>query len=586
MTAYARPTFPGLRKIVSCSVTIGHGVIPTGFRLLVAPQPPGEVVEQGVFGLEYNNTRLEFPECRIDRAQFRFDLSGQLIDLTIVDRRWKWALAYNDGDKVFGRISGEYNIRREDGTIKKIEGGNPDLAVEDSERTPQQLAELLLKAAGEWLGTYQVNALPTDVRPYVAWDASNPMFELNRLCELLGCRVVLDHVDNTAKVVKLNQGRILPTGKITQYGAGANYNDTPEQVDVVTAPIAYQHDFELEPMAIELSGDLVPLDDVSYKPDDGWKDLDVYSNAGELDDAAKRNLANRSVYRIYRIKAPFTLPQFGQVTRREQIVLLGQQVFKENIDGVRTPRAALVYGKWFIGDDAVADNSIEKFKYLPDESIDADPEQDEKALMVVTTGFRIDPERWLVIFSQPIYQENDDGEFEPATLRLRTTCYIRDPKTGGIQRMRRARKITNAAKPYSLDLRHDEIKPTVWSKYSDSFFPTEIFTNGAEIDREIEHYLDEAVLEFGSAKIPQSAEYGGWRFDLPLDGAIQAITWTLDAKGGAPTTQIDRCHDSGQSGLPYKTLNAYQKMARAERISAQQEFINTQIALLNRGGDF
>lgn len=576
---------------------MGHGTTPTGFRLVVAPQPAGSVIDQGTLGLEYNNERLEFPGCRVDRARFTFDRGGQLVELTIVDRRWKWGMAYTDGDLTFGRISGEYNIRREDGTIKKIVGGDPALAIEDSERTPQQLAELLLLSAGEIIAPGALAALPSDVRPYVLWDSSNPMRELESLAESLGCRVVLNPLDNLVRIHKLNQGNLLPATKIMRYGGGANFNDTPDQVDVVTAPIAWQYDLTLRAVGLDLDGQVKPIDDLSYKPEGGWIDLDLFSNGGEFDEAAKRNLALRTVYRWYEVlpydaetgepPLELTLPGANDslvISSREQFILTARQAATEFFDGVKSPRPAMVYGVWYMGDDAQAENSIERIEYLPDEVLGSDPDVDPKARMIVQTPFTIDAERGLVMFSEPVYRESDEtGDFLPATLKLRTSFYVRNQETGGVARLRRFRRITNAPNPYSIDLRHDEIKPTVIYTFTgENFQVDEVTRNEIETDLEIEHYLDEAVLEFGSTKVPQTAEYGGWRFDISLDGAIQSITWVLGAAGQDPQTIVDRCHDSGRSGTPYKTLRTYQRMADWERANAATEWRAEQDRLLAR----
>lgn len=597
MTAYARFTFPGLRYIQSGTVSLGHGTTPTGFRVTVAPQDPGEVIDQGTFALEYNDERLEFTGCRVDRARFSMNRSGQLIELTILDRRWKWGMAYTEGPDTFGRISGEYNVRNEDGTIKRKVGGDPAKAIEVSERTPQQLAELLLMAAGETVAPGSLAALPADVRPYVSWDSANPMQELERLCEALGCRVVLNPLDNLVHIHKVNQGRLLPVNWLVSYGGGASFNDSPDQVDVLTAPILWQYDLLLRAVGLDIDGLWKPIDELSYKPEGGWVDLDLFSNGGEFDDLVKRNLALRTVYRAYEVlpfnantgTAPIELRLPGanasiNVNSREQIILTSNQVATEIFDGIKHPRPNMVYGIWYMGDDAQAENSVEHIEYLPDESLTADPEVDEKARMIVQTSFSLDAERGLVMFSEPVYAESEStGDFEAATLRLRTGFYVRNEETAGMVRFRRFRKITNAANPYSLDLRHDEIKPTVLYKFSGrDFVEDDVIRNEIETDLEIEHYLDEAVARFGAANIPQSAEYGGWRFDIALDGAIQAITWTLNANGGPPTTYVDRNHDSGRSGMPYKTLRAYQKMADWERNAASTQWRAEQDRLLSR----
>ena len=80
-------------------------------------------------------------------ASARLNEDGLVWQVSLLDRRWKWA---------FGQVWGEFNIR-DDG----------ELLVSAFERTPQELAEYLLIAAGESL--YDVSQLPNDTRPHVEW---------------------------------------------------------------------------------------------------------------------------------------------------------------------------------------------------------------------------------------------------------------------------------------------------------------------------------------------------------------------------------------------------------------------------------
>lgn len=577
MTTYARPLYPGIAQIQSCTVTMGHGITPTGFQIVIVPQPSNTVIEQGTFRLEYNDQVLDFPECRIDQASFQFDEAGQLIQLTILDRRWKWALARVTSEQAFGRISGEYNIRREDGTIRAIEGGQAPVWAENTERTPQQLATLLLEAAGET--GFSVADLPNESRPYVNWDVSNPMAELADLCESLNCRVVLGPLDNRVKICRVNQGRLLPTDGLIRYGAQADYNATPDELCVITDYVRFQLDFELEAVGLDIDGSIKPIDELSYKPAGGWKDIDVYSNMGSLDDGvAIANLATRSVFRWYRVKVPFDAPIFGAVEKREQVILLGAQVYTENFDGVKQSRDAMVYGSYFVGSDAEPLNSLNQVKYLPDDIVEERKADDERLKQIVRSGFSIDSERAIVRFSQPIWRQIKDQDeanndhWSPAFLRLRTSCYLRFSETGGIVRKQKFRKLSNATNPYTLDLRHDEVKPTVIAQYSNTMEPIQGVENANEVDLEINHILSDAAARYSAPQIPQSGVYGGWRFDVNLDGAIQAISWSMSANGVDPITRIGRNQDNGITSVPYRLLRTHQKNAQVQRAKLADEW--------------
>lgn len=561
----AKFSFPGIAQVMAGTVSFGHGITPTGFQLTIVPQPSNAIVEIADLTLEYNNETLVFKDCRADQAAYSFDANGNVIALAILDRRWRWA---------FGRISGEYNVRREDNTIEKIDNGDPAFAVEDSERTPQQLARLLLTAAGETLAPDAVNALPNDTLPYVNWDVANPMAELANLCDMLGCRVVLG-LDNVVRVRKLNVGQPLPPDGLMRYGASVDYFGSPDKVSVVSAPVRYQHDFELEAVGLDTDGSVKLLDDLSYVPSDGWGTTDIFSGFAQVDLEAGRSLAHKTVFRWYRVKVPFDLPGYGLIKHLSQIILLGAQVFKVLADDIRTARDAMVYGLYFAESDFTAGNSIDAMEYLPDSVVDSLPEDDARTAMIVNSPFTIDSDRHIVKFSDHVYQEDGDYEdWAPATLRLRTTCLVRDAITRGLVRGIATSTIRNVPQPVTIDLRHEEIQPYYYAKYSNDFAVTSLVTNENETAVEVNQYLNEAVTRLSATTIPQDGLYAGWVFNVDLDGAIQSITWNLSAGGNeGPTTRIERAQDTGgMSGIPYKLRRHYQKQAEAERKSALAEF--------------
>ena len=566
MAIPANAYYPGITQVLAVSANMSHGITPTGFTLTIVPQPSNQIIDIGTLTLEYNNETLAFPNCRVDQASFSFDGGGNIIGLTILDRRWRWS---------FGRVSGEYNVRREDGTIDKIEGGDPEFAVEDSERTPAELAEVLLQAAGEIIAPDALNVLPTEPRPYVNWDAANPMSELANLCDMFACRVVLC-LDNLVRVFKVNVGADLPTEGLISYGANFDYFDSPDQVSLVTAPIRWQHDFELEAVGLDVDGAIKLVDDLSYKPSAGWAgNYNILSDIAGADFDTGKTLAHKSVLKWYRVKVPFTLPGYGLIKHLSQIVLLGTQVFRTTADGIATDRDALVYGVWYTEKDMDEGNSRDSITYLPDSTVDASPAEDERAYMIVGEGFTIDADRGLVKFSDYIGQKNTTTKyFEPATLRLRTTCYVRNAITRGLERASTNATIRNVPNPVTLDLRHDEIQPHRWARYNDDFEPTDIQNNDAELFGEADYYLTEAVQRFQAVKVPQDGLYAGWRFDIELDGAIQSITWSVSSQGDAgPTTRIERAQDTGgRSGIPYQLRRQYQRQAEAQRKVALAEF--------------
>ena len=184
-------SFPGIRIILSASMTFSDGISPSTCTIRFPPDE--EITEQvGTLKFTYGDEVIEFPEAGIVFNSLKADASGQEWSIQIQDRRWKWQ---------YGIISGIYNLRKSDGRL------DPVLP----RKTPQELATLLLDAMGE-VG-YDVSKLPNKSRPETAWTTANPAKELASLCESLSCRIVLG-LDNKVRILVDGEGADLPDHRV------------------------------------------------------------------------------------------------------------------------------------------------------------------------------------------------------------------------------------------------------------------------------------------------------------------------------------------------------------------------------------
>ena len=92
--------FPGIDQLLSASITLGHGISPSSAKLQIAPQV-NFAAETGTLSFEYDGTTVAFPDCKVDRSSMDRNERGEVVQLSILDRRWKWR---------FGQISGKYNV--------------------------------------------------------------------------------------------------------------------------------------------------------------------------------------------------------------------------------------------------------------------------------------------------------------------------------------------------------------------------------------------------------------------------------------------------------------------------------------------
>ena len=178
--------FPGVQVATAADFTLSHGISPSVCLLQTVPQT-SYVAEIGTLQLSFGSTLLSFPDCAVRSATLRSSEQGLFWSLQILDRRWKWQ---------FGEIDGRYNVRSADGSI-----------IDSTEKTPRQLAELLLRAMNE--SQFDVDQIPNDSRPTVVWDAANPADELAQLCDQLSCRIVLG-LDNHVRIRPIGDGQTLP----------------------------------------------------------------------------------------------------------------------------------------------------------------------------------------------------------------------------------------------------------------------------------------------------------------------------------------------------------------------------------------
>lgn len=415
-TPLGEMTFPGINTIISGTFTLSHGVSPSSAMIQIPPQD-NFAVPAGTLAITYGKERIEFPDCRLDMASLDINDSGRTWTLKILDRRWKWQ---------FGKISGHWNVRK------------PDLTLDlDREKSPQDLAKLLLEAMGE--KRYDVSQLPNQTRPLVYWDYDNPAEQLQRLCESLDCRIVL-RTDNKVYICKTGQGAALPTDRISSGGEGYDPVETPDSVEFVFGQTKWQGRLDLEAVGIDVDGKIKLIKDLSYNPagegeEYGWaaqnpvyfqglikyptdaerqryndlvKDLgkDSVIVQGETNPAQLaargeeiRQLALSCVYKMYRIKRPSTrkmeIPEFGEIKDIKQLLPLDDslltpanwkdQLGKQSLEGFPVRQSAQVYGIFYnrISEPSLNLNTLAGTKY--------------------PGSFTIDKERGIVMFSDPVF---------------------------------------------------------------------------------------------------------------------------------------------------------------------------------------
>lgn len=525
--------FPGLKQVIRWNMTLSHGITPGICTIDVAPQfgVPDEV---GTLRLQFGPIRLQFPECVVDYAHVRRNTAGMVVSLALLDRRWKWK---------HGAISGRYNLRTADGTLDRA-----------TEKTPQQLATLLLRAMGE--SAFAVEELPNRARPEVDWAASNPASELASLCETLGCRVVLG-VDNRVALRQTGQGATLPAlDSIRTARIGIDPPARPDLLRLVAAPTRFQTKFRLEAVGEETDGTIRPIDELSYKPAEGWgsEPYTHFSNVIATDDRAR---AVATVYRWYRIKC--TAPddkggtfriagRHGPVENLWQLLPLEKTLIdtEPGPDGIERPRLPFVDG------------------YFWPESPDGD---NFTTIRRSDRPFTIDSARGIVRFAQPVLKRNaDDDTYRPADLFLTVAHPLRELDTREEVRFTLERRLPGTPLGTGPEIvRRDDLVETIIHRGTN-----ETETNRNELTGEANAALDAALTAYQTLQT-SDAEYAGL-IPISPDGAIHQVAWSGGPQGAV--TRAGRNQEFSTLVPPWKTrrdsennrrlADAQRRLARAQ----------------------
>ncbi len=526
---YRVDDFSVLPAVESAHMTISHGITPSVCMLEVAPEPNFTGQGGTLRFIQNDGTEIEFPDCKVDRQVMREGRDGYVWSLAIQDRRWRWQYCY---------ISGTYNVRLDDGTIDPL-----------TLQTPQQLAQLLLEALGEVV--LEVGDLPNDARPAVVWDNTSAARALQSLAEELGCHVVYD-LDDTVSLRVLGTGGDLPADGIEVTSLTISPPQRPETLTVACARTRWQVDFPLEAVGVDTDGQVKLIDDLSYKPANGWAYLDnFYSQVATTNNA--RQYAEQSVYKLYRVTLatrdapdpPLSLTDYPYgITALWQILPLEdtQVAAAVGADGTLTPLPALVLGV-FSAISSGHGNTAPDTPY--------------------TQNFRVLRQQGMVQFDEIVYlavgADPATQTMAPATLYLRTAVSLKDRGTRAPVRYLRERDLGGDIAGAVKIVKHEEIQLSYVTNYADVAPVTT--SNRADVNREADYYLTAAERDY-ELKFPQEITYMGLR-KIQLDGAVLQVTLTLGPQGF--TTKASRSDEFSNIVPPYRERRMLEQVNAAAR---------------------
>lgn len=514
MTAYSiagRVSFGPIVGVDQVTLTRSRGIQPATIQLVVWELPVLPTGSTPLF-LSDGNNQYVFPDCMLQSVEADFS-DGERYVITLLDYRWKWK---------FGEISGFYNT---------VVAGSIDPR---TKKSPRELATLCLKEMG--VTKYNVDALPNKTRPEITWDLENPAVALETLCSSLGC-VVCPAIDGSVNICEQGVGKTLPNligGQVTD---AIKAEPAPDMLYISADPTVWEVSLKLgRPVGVERDGSIKPIDELSYKPVNGWANEDpfMFSNVA-IDD---RKVALQSVWRYFEFEFPFNVPEFQDpVENINQIFFEDSLLEKEKVLGVERRKDAVVYGRFYDSKDA-QDTNVETFShnYEKKEYID------EKIVkrLVFDGSFTVNANKGIIEFGEPLFLYElvgDKQQYTKADVRVRTAIGIKDQKTH--VRWREVLKVPtgrkNNTKPLWIrksDVRREIIiDPKTGTTKTDGSVPLD---NVDDVKAKLTEVSQYELKKLNAVK-PRQGNYSGFP-KIELDGTIEQVTYSISSSGFAETT--------------------------------------------------
>lgn len=545
--------WPGVTGLCSFSYTRSLGISPGPIVIVVPPQDPGGFEQNGDLTISFGKYSRKLEDCLLDKVRPSINDAG-FVDwrLELLDRRWRW--------KKTGKISGRYNVRR-----------TPTTIIPATKKKIRDLAKLCCEAMQE--DDAKLDALDENVFPEVDWDYANPAAALEDLCNSCGCRVGLGKND-VLTIFRVGKGRQLPEEPM-EGEATFDPPDLPGKLVIVGARHKIQFDGLLEPVGLDLDGEVKLLKDLSYTPVSfgvkTWEYSDVEHFNGVKNLKAKK-LAQQSVFRWYRLKPPIKFPKIAKPiqTLDEILPLNDHQVYVQTVAGREEHLPPQVYGSWWDGNES----------HKPE----LDPpgikrNLDGSAEGMYYEGFQLDTRTGIVKFSQPVYSHAPIGpmlpdgstviggiKVIPATLYLKCSSGLRDKQTRGWYRAEYTRAFQVGGRPVrrrgkeeSVEyVRRDDLEYAAWIDWAAGGAEKDNIANFNQIGEEYFKAAEKQYMQVDSG----SASYKGW-IDIENDGAIQQVSYLLSDSGFA-ITRVSRNREEPHIAPSYKERRMVEKILLAE----------------------
>jgi len=544
--------YPGLVETTgNATVTLSHGVRPSQFTIETAINSSLFPQVGTVSVVQDGDVVVQFPDCAIDGV-FRSDGVETKYTVQILDRRWRWI-------RGGGVMVGHYNVRKPDKKRAFVEG---------STKSIRELLNLCFENLGE--RAYDTSLVPSgidfDQIPEIFWDYTPTYQALDELCSKVGMRIVLG-TDNVVRVMPNGFGSPLPNlPTLVSDPSTIQSVALPDRLQFIAGPTVWQGLLELKPVGMDLDNQIKPIDELSYKPSEGWyawspdyPEYGVTYGSNNIEKAKAKQLAQQTVWKWYQVGGQLDgsmgpVPQYdGEVSHLWQYVI--QDKLLENSEDSSGNIATLrpyVVGQWYQPNLGLpANSSVEPGNTTMDTRF---PEP-----------ISIDQKNSVVQFSRAMYRINND-QYEPARLWLWCAYQIKEKNSRVPLRWHYTYPLPKPASGAgALPVVVPDVFLTIDVKSEFNGFGhsvTEIVTNQSEVMQAAQFYLNQKWQEIKPNE-GIDATYAGFE-NISPNGLIQQVTWSLSA--GVGMTRASTGCEHSIIGPRFKQRERWTKL---EAIEAQ-----------------
>lgn len=559
-------TFPGVTGCISCTYTVSVGITPSQATLVIPFQTLSSIPAVGDLTITDTVNSIRIRGMRVVGADPVPVAGGKGIALTLLDRRWKWS---------WGGMYGWYNQRdpypdpeQFKGEAEFVADGGNGPFIPGLERKPKSLMRLCMEALGE--SEYVLN-LPAEAetkgRPPVDWQGMPPAQALANVADMVGSFVVFQPVKNRIMVTTpASSYAITDAWPIIDDHPGVTSPAPPGKIRTVGAPITVADIIPLEAVGAEADGTIKPIDELSYKPTDGWQNYfpglhwDNVVQGDSVSVKQSKELAKKWVWRAYRPSFYDPLDVIGSSVNSEQYGLIWPTIGRvyarrqiELLDRVYTTDKD-VHGQPLTGEPRVYGRVFKYYKHGP---TDINSDSGEEVLI----NFQIEGQRSLVWFEKPVcYAEPGHGPsgsgwgpIEPPELYLYTSFRVRDEANGQLKfpewdvKLSESKDIEYIRRPDLLAVHQIFRDTTNAYKFLSSS------TNEDDIKAAAQYYAKAAAQKYLSTN-RTTRQYAGI-YPADPDGAARQITWSVG--GGSPATttvSVGTEHNRWQPGYSERRM--------------------------------